>query len=262
MSDDLRVERTSSTTTITINRPHRLNALDFATMVRLGDLIETESQQPGVRVLVLTGESGAFCSGADLAAASRNQADNDPAYTAVDGISAANRIVKAILSAPVPVVARVPGPAVGVGVPIALAADVVIASENAYFLLAFTKVGLMPDGGASLLVAASIGRARALSMALLGTRLPATEAVAAGLIDRVVPVAELDREVRDVVDKFVAGPRQAFALTKYAINLATLGLLGAAMDRELDGQARLLGSPDFLEGATAMLQRRKPTFTD
>jgi acetyl-CoA acetyltransferase len=157
---------------------------------------------------------------------------------------------------------RVPGPAVGVGVPIALAADIVVASQDAYFVLGFTRIGLMPDGGASLLVSASIGRARALSLALRAEPMPAATAAATGLIDKAVPAGELDDAVRAVVEHFARGPRQAYWLTKLAINAATLQAVDKAMEREAEGQARLLQSPDSVEGAMAMLQKRSPQFSD
>jgi enoyl-CoA hydratase len=256
ITQEVLVERHDSVSTITINRPRRKNALTYQTMIRLAECIEVEAKRPEVRALVLTGEGGSFCAGADLSSPA------DRSLGPEDGVRAANRIVQATLGAPVPVVARVPGPAAGLGVPIALAADVVVASEDAYFLLAFTKVGLMPDGGASLLLAASIGRARAMSMALRAEPVPAAAAAAMGLIDRAVPVDKLDSVVHEFVDHFVQGPRQAFVLTKQAINAATLDLLATAMEREIDGQSRLLRSHDFLEGATAMLQKRTPQFSD
>jgi enoyl-CoA hydratase/carnithine racemase len=232
--------------------------LTYETMLRLAECIESETHRPDVRALVLTGEGGSFCAGADLTTA----ADLGAAFTPEDGIRAANRIVTALLSAPVPVVARVPGPAVGVGVPIALAADIVVASEDAYFLLGFTRIGVMPDGGASLLVSASIGRARALSLMLRAEPMPAATAAATGLIDKAVPAGELDDAVRAVVTHFARGPRQAYRLTKLAINAATLQALDKAMEREAEGQARLLQSHDFVEGAMAMLQKRSPQFSD
>ena len=235
MSDGIEVSRDGSVSRITINRPHRRNALDITSMIGLGELIETEVQRPETRVLVLTGAAGAFCSGADLASI-----DPDPGAPPLSpevGIRAANRIVKALLLAPVPVIARVSGPAAGVGVPIALAADVAIASDDAYFLLAFTKVGLMPDGGASLLVTAAVGRARALSMALLASQVSAEDAVGYGLIHQAVPAEALDDTVAAVTDLFVAGPRRAFAETKAAVNAAALDLLDRAMDREVDRRA-------------------------
>ena len=174
----------------------------------------------------------------------------------------ANRAVRAIVNLPRPVVAVVQGPTAGVGVSLALACDLVIASEKAFFLLAFTKIGLMPDGGASALVAASIGRARAMKMALLAERLPADEALAAGLVTAVHPAGDLESEADKVIERLLAGPAVAYAKTKQAINGATLSDLDAALARETDGQHVLLNSHDLREGIKAFQEKRDPTFTD
>ena len=177
-------------------------------------------------------------------------------------ILAANRVVRAITALPRPVVAIVQGPAAGVGVSIALACDLVLASDAAFFMLAFTKIGLMPDGGASALIAAAIGRIGAMRMALLAERLPAADALAAGLISAVYPADEFDAEVDKVVSGLLNGPAVAFAKTKHAINAATLTELEPTLQRELDGQSVLLKSHDFREGARAFQERRRADFTD
>ena len=179
-----------------------------------------------------------------------------------DIIVEANRAIRAIAALPRPVVAVVQGPAAGVGVSLALACDLVLASDKAFFMLAFTKVGLMPDGGASALVAAAIGRIRAMRMALLAERLPASEALAYGLVSAVYPADDFEAEVDRVLAGLLSGPMVAFAKTKEAINAATLTELDPALERELQGQAVLLRSHDFIEGATAFQQRRTPNFTD
>jgi enoyl-CoA hydratase len=160
------------------------------------------------------------------------------------------------------VVSVVQGPAAGVGVSLAISADVILASEKAYFLLAFTKIGLMPDGGASALVAAAIGRTRAMRMALLAERLPAAEALAAGLVSAVYPAEDLDAAVDEVIATLKSGPAVALRKTKQAINAATLTELEAAFERETEGQLALLVSDDFREGTKAFQQRRAATFTD
>ena len=163
---------------------------------------------------------------------------------------------------PYTVVGVVHGPEVVGGVSLALACDIVLASEKAYFLLAFTKIGLMPDGGASALVAASIGRARAMKLALLAERLPASEAYDAGLVSAVYAPDELTAAVDDVIATLSTGPAIALRKTKQAINAATLTELEAAFARETEGQLALLASKDFREGTKAFQQRRRPTFTD
>jgi enoyl-CoA hydratase len=138
----------------------------------------------------------------------------------------------------------------------------VLASDTAFFLLAFTKIGLMPDGGASALVAAAVGRTRAMRMALLAERLPAAEALAHGLISAVYPAEEFTAEVDKVLAALRSGPAVAFAKTKEAVNAATLTELEATLERERCGQANLLRSHDFREGATAFQQRRAAIFSD
>ncbi|MET9027538.1 enoyl-CoA hydratase [Nocardia sp. NPDC004168] len=244
---------------ITITNPKRKNAIDYDTMVALGDAFRAAAEDRAVRAIVLTGEGGDFCTGADLSASADEARRGITSDMVMD---AANRLVRAIVDAPVPVIVRIRGAAAGVGVGIALAADLVYASEDSYLLLAFINIGLMPDGGAAALVAAAAGRPLAARMALLGERLPAREAAAAGLFTAVVPDDELDAAVEAGVQKIATGPRRALELTKHALNQATLTALDAALAAEKAGQTELLRSPDFIEGATAMLSKRKPVFAD
>ena len=177
-------------------------------------------------------------------------------------LAEANRTVRAIAALPKPVVAVVQGPTAGVGVSLALACDVVLASDRAFFLLAFTKIGLMPDGGASALVAAAIGRIRAMRMALLAERIPAAEALEYGLVSAVYPHDDLESRVAEVITTLMTGPAVALRKTKQAINAATLTQLDAAIDRETKGQLVLIKSRDFVEGTKAFQQRRDANFTD
>jgi enoyl-CoA hydratase len=159
------------------------------------------------------------------------------------------------------VVAAVNGVAAGFGASICFAADLAVAAESASFLLAFSRIGLMPDGGTTLTVAAAAGRARAMRMALLAEPVTAREAYEWGLVSHVVPDAELEPAVEEVVKRLVAGPPVAFAATKKAITAATLGDLEGALDREGTGQVVLFGTADAAEGMRAFVQRRRPTFT-
>jgi len=159
-------------------------------------------------------------------------------------------------------VAAVHGPAAGVGASLALACDVVIASEKAFFMLAFTRIGLMPDGGASALFAAAVGRIRAMRMALLAERIPARESYDWGLVTAVYPADQFDAEVDRVLAALTSGPAVALRKTKQAINAATLTELEGALERETEGQLGLLASSDFREGTAAFQQRRAASFTD
>ncbi|MFF0815682.1 enoyl-CoA hydratase [Rhodococcus sp. NPDC003318] len=240
---------------VTIARLERMNAIDLDTMRALGDLLEGRARETDVRVVVLAGEGGSFCTGADLMAASTGP-QTDPRVV----MDTANRVIRQILTLPVPVVAQVDGAAAGVGASIAFAADLIYAAPTAYFLLAFVNIGLMPDGGASLLVPAAAGRARASELALLGERLSAEGAHAAGLITRVLPAEELAAHVSGVAARLAAGPRRALELTKRSLTAATLDRVEQAFDRETEGQIELLASADFREGVLAMLSKRTPKF--
>jgi enoyl-CoA hydratase len=157
-------------------------------------------------------------------------------------------------------VAAVNGIAAGVGCSAALAADLVVAAESASFLLAFARIGLMPDGGATATVAASIGRARAMRMALLADPLTAAEAYDAGLVTHVASDEEFPGLVEKVVRRLAAGPPLAFAATKKAINAATLGALEGSLERERTGQTLLLRTDDVAEGMRAFGEHRRPVF--
>ncbi|MEU1206883.1 enoyl-CoA hydratase-related protein [Nocardia sp. NPDC005825] len=244
---------------ITITNPKRKNALSYDTMEGLGDAVLAAAADPAVRVIVLTGEGGDFCTGADLSTAPAEKARGITPEMTMD---VANRMIRAIVDAPIPVIARVKGAAAGVGVAFALAADLTYAAEDSYLLLAFINIGLMPDGGAAALVAAAAGRPLAAEMALLGERLPARKALEHSLIAGVYSDEELDAKVEAVIAKLAHGPRRALELTKRALNAAALTSLEAALDAEKTGQCELLGSGDFAEGAAAMLQKRKAVFAE
>jgi enoyl-CoA hydratase len=254
--DDLTVSLDDGVLVVTMNRPDSLNSLTAEMLHTIGAALERAATDPAVRVVRLGGAGRGFSSGAGISADDHANPDLD------DTLAAANRAVRSIVELPQPVVSVVQGPAAGVGVSLAIAADVILASEKAYFLLAFTKIGLMPDGGASALVAASIGRTRAMRMALLAERLSAADALAAGLVSAVHSADDLEAEVNAVLETLKSGPAVALRKTKQAVNAATLTELDGAIERETDGQTSLLSSHDFREGTQAFQQRRPAEFTD
>jgi enoyl-CoA hydratase len=251
-TENLRVDLDGGLLRLTITRPARMNAIDLATMTEISDVFTETATDSSVRVVVLTGAGKAFCTGADLSAGSQ--------ATPEVVMDTASRMIRSVITLPVPVIARINGPAAGVGLSIALAADLIYAAESAYLLLPFVNIGLMPDGGATAVVAAAVGRVRAAALSLLGERLPAAEAAAAGLITKALPDDQLDAHVHAVAATLAKGPRRALELTKAAVNAATLTELDAALERETVGQIELQTSRDFIEGATAMLTRRQPVF--
>lgn len=241
--------------TITLAAPERLNAVDADMVEDLHAAITAYATDPGVRVLALTGEGRGFCAGADVSVggAADSGVDTTTLY-------AAGRVTRAVLRCPKPVVACVNGVAAGVGLSFALAADHVVAAESASFMLAFTRIGLMPDGGATALVTAAVGRARALRLALTAERLPAVKAAEWGLIAECVPDAQFQPRCAAVLTGYAAGAPLAIARTKAAINAASLDL-DAALAREEAGQEVLLGTADFREGVRAFHAKEPPRFT-
>jgi enoyl-CoA hydratase len=227
-------------------------------MISLAQHLDDMCQAQQVRCLVLTGAAGAFSSGADLPDADSGFAE--PAEN-VEMMAAVSRVVTTLAQSPFPVIAMVTGAAAGVGASIAFACDLIVASRSAYFLLPFTGIGLVPDGGATLTVAASIGRARAMRLALLQERFPASSAFDAGLIAEVCEAEELDTRVAEMARGLAGGPTHALARTKALINEQTLGNLDLALTRETEEQLPLQERWEFREGVTAFRERRRPGYT-
>jgi enoyl-CoA hydratase len=239
---------------LTMNRPEVLNAMSPEMSDGVASYAEKAVSDDEVRVVVLTGAGDAFSAGADISG------ENAHENFDVRALDMANRIVRAIVNLDKPVVAAVNGVAAGVGCSAALAADIVVAKESATFLLAFARIGLMPDGGATATVAASIGRARAMRMALLAEPLSAQEAYDAGLVTHLAAEAEYDDLVATIVRRLASGPPLGYAANKRAINAATLAHLDDALERERTGQTLLLRTADVAEGMRAFSERRRPVF--
>lgn len=245
--------------TITINKPDRLNALDAVTAKTIYEALKDADSNADVRVVVLTGAGRGFSAGADLQRVKGSEEEGTGDTNNL--LDYANLTTTLISTLSKPVVAAVNGVAAGVGVSYALASDIVVAKESASFLLAFSRIGLMPDGGANLWVAANIGRARAMDMALLAEQIPAPQAKEWGMITRVVADDDFEAEVKKVADKLAAGPTRAYAKMKAAINGAALTELQTTIDREVSGQTELLKTKDNAEGVAAFLEKRPAKFT-
>ncbi len=251
---DLDVRLDDGALWLTMNRPEVLNAMSPEMSDGVASYAEKAVSDDAVRVVVLTGVGDAFSAGADISG------ENAHENFDVRALDMANRIIRSITNLDKPVVAAVNGVAAGVGCSAALAADIVIAKESATFLLAFARIGLMPDGGTTATVAASIGRARAMRMALLAEPLSAREAYDAGLVTHVAADGEYDDLVTKIVRRLASGPPLGYAATKKAINAATLAHLDDALERERTGQTVLLRTADVAEGMRAFSERRRPSF--
>ncbi|GAB3992623.1 enoyl-CoA hydratase-related protein [Nocardioides marmoraquaticus] len=250
----VRVERDGGVLRLVLDAPERRNALDPAMMGELLDRVHGAAADDAVRVVLLTGTGRAFCAGADVGGV-----DAHERYDA-GSVDAANDIVRALVQLDRPVVCGLNGVAAGVGLSLALACDLVVATASASLTVAFTRIGLMPDGGASALLAASVGRARAMRLALTSERLSAGAAHDLGLVSHLLPDDEYAAGLERVVDELAAGAPLALAATKKAVNAAALDGLEAAFARERSGQSVLLRTADAAEGMAAFGERRAPRF--
>jgi enoyl-CoA hydratase/carnithine racemase len=253
---DVMIERSGPVTQVTFNRPNSLNAFTPQMLTTATQAIEAAGRDQGVRVIVVTGTGRAFSSGADLSARADPDYEGGPAT-----IKGVNGLVRALRTVPKPVVAAVNGPAAGGGCSVSLAADFIVARESAYFLLAFANVGLMPDGGATALVPAAVGRVRATRMAMLAERIPAPLAAEWGLITQAVADDSFDSSVDSLTTRLAKGPTAAFAQTKHAFSAAAISQLDRAFAVEAAGQSVLTGTADFAEGLAAFVQKRAPGFS-
>jgi len=243
------VEHDGAVLRIRLDRPEKLNAVDTPMLDELSARLSDAAADDAVRAVLLTGAGRAFCSGGDLTG-------GDTAGAA----EAANRVVRAIVELPKPVVAGVHGAAVGFGCPLALACDLVVATPSAYFQLAFVRVGLMPDGGASALLPELIGRARTARMAMTAERVSAATAFEWGMVSHIASENDYESLLEDVLQSVACGPTLSFGWTKRALAAATLGGLEAVQAVEAQGQLALIDTADFREGARAFRERRTPNF--
>lgn len=244
-----------STATIAINNPAKRGALEPDSYRTIGDLVRSASNDTSVRAVIITGDSSAFSSGMDLDAFEHIEVPGEMGV--VGTMDDIEYMANAITRAPVPVIAAVEGACAGIGASLAFLCDLIIAGEKAFFTIPFTAIGLVPDGGAVATLAASIGRHRAMAMAMLHTRIPAAEAVAHGLVTETAPDA-LTR-AREIAGDFRSSPREALGRTKAAVNRAALAQLPEALAAEAQVQSRLLSSADHREGLAAFRERRIPS---
>ena len=209
--------------------------------------------------MLITGAGRGFSSGADLKAGFEPADDGMPDIRhELEDIY--HPVITGVRRLPTPVVAAVNGPAVGIGCSLALACDLVMAADSAFFGLAFVNIGLMPDGGSTAFVPPAVGRARAFQMALLGERVPAAQALDWGLVNWVHPDDALLTQAEDLVSRLAAGPTRSYAASKQALNRFMYGDLDAQLELEAELQHELGRTADFAEGVAAFGEKRDPAF--
>ena len=241
--------------TIRLNRPDRLNAVTPTMLTLLRDALWRAADE-GARCVLLTGEGRGFCSGAEL---------GDGEEGLFQDLGAAIELgyaplAEALSKLPIPIVTAVNGPAAGAGVGIALGGDIVVMAQSAYLLLAFANIGLVPDCGATWLVAKSAGRAKALEMALLGEKMSADDARDAGLVSRVVADEALLSTAQAIAAKLASRPTVALGMIRAQVKAALNSTLSETLSIEAANQRRAGLSDDFREGVAAFREKRKPEF--
>lgn len=260
MADDVLLSRDGAVATVTLHRPEVMNACSRAMKEALLATLTELGADPEVRAVVLTGSGRGFCVGQDLAEHAALLAARDPAP--LQTVTAHyNPIVRALTGMPKPVIAAVNGVAAGAGASFAFACDLRLAAPEASFLLAFTRVGLAPDSGASWSLPRLVGASRAAELMLLAEPLGADEALRIGLVHRVVPAAELAGAAAELAGRLAAGPTRAYAAVKEALLGAADGDLEAALGREARLQAACGATADHAEAVSAFLAKRRPMFT-
>ena len=266
MSDTL-VERSDGLVTVTFSRPHRKNALNAANWADLDAVLREVARNPRDRALLLTGADGNFSAGADLSGGAGNGAAGKSGLTGqeqqaiVHEMRVVGEIARQLHRLPKPTLAVVDGVAVGVALGLALACDLIIASDRARFSAIFIRRGLALDGGNSWTLPRAVGLRRAKQMAFFGDMVSAADALAWGLVNEVVPAGELSKTGREWGRRLAAAPTTAISLIKRQLDDSALLTFEQAVEMEAQVQHIAYTTSDVREGITAFLERRDPRFT-
>ena len=250
-------QQDDAVSTLTLNRPEVLNSIRKEMVDEICQVLES-CRTNGTRCLIITGAGRAFCSGQDLSELNTEDIGaNDLGRIVEEGY---NRIVKPIVNLPIPVVAAVNGVAAGAGANLALCCDVVLASEKASFIQAFSKIGLVPDTGGTYLLPRLLGHGRASALMMLADSLSATDAVQAGLIYKVFDHDTFESEVLTIAQKLAAMPTAALAQTKRLLQQSWQSTFDEQLTHEAKAQKCAGESEDFAEGVHAFLEKRTPRY--
>ncbi|MFI5044498.1 MAG: enoyl-CoA hydratase/isomerase family protein [Acidimicrobiales bacterium] len=255
------VEREGGLVTVTLNRPQRKNAISTAMWNELDAIVSELAVTPGDRALVLKGAEGNFSAGADLSGEESNGLTGHGPQLVLHEMRIVGGIIARLKGLPIPTVAAVDGVAVGVALGIALACDLVIATDRARFMEVFVKRGLALDGGTSWTLPRLVGPRRAKQMAFFGETVDAATALEWGLINEVVAPEELDATAAAWGHKLATGPTTAISLMKALIDGSATATFEEAVEGEARAQHIVYTTKDMQEGIQSFLERREPKFT-
>lgn len=258
MTDGIEYDVTDGVATITLNRPEALNSLTVAMKEALLAALQQARVDEQARAIVLTGEGRGFCVGQDL---NEHLAGLDAGDTELSTVRAHyNPIIESIMAMPKPVIAAVNGMAAGAGAALAFACDIRIAADTGGFLMAFARVGLGPDSGASWTLQRLVGLGRATAMMMLAEPVAAPQALEMGLVSAVVPASDLTSVVRALATKLANGPTTAYAAIKETTSYAAAHSLTESLAREAEAQARCGGTVDHAKAVAAFLAKEPAAF--
>jgi len=266
LDEEIAYERQDGVATITINRPERANAIAPQHRDRIIELMESASADLNVRAVLLRSVGKNFCTGADLGV--DHSKDDRPEGAPEKPVlhvrrmitNGAQRLITSVLDCEKPVVAAVQGAAAGIGSHLALACDLVVATDTTRFIEVFVRRGISVDGGGTYLLPRLIGTRRAMELMLLGEDLPAATAQKWGLVNRVVPAEDLEKTAADLAGRLAAGPTIALSTIKLLTNASLDGDRATAMGAEAMGQEAVMQSEDANEGVAAFVERRDPAY--
>ena len=245
--------------TITLNRPDKFNSFTEPMALEIHEALK-EAESDEIRCVILNANGKAFCAGQDLPEVVNRE--EEPEYVLADTVHGTyNPIIKGIRNLEKPVVSAVQGTAAGAGANIAFACDITVASNEAVFVQAFSKIGLIPDSGGTWFLPRLAGLGRANALYLLDEKLTAKQAVEYGLIYKAVDHEELSNETAKIAEKLASLPTRGFALYKKAINQSFTNTLDQQLDLEAELQTEAGKSSDYKEGVSAFLEKRKPEYT-
>ena len=256
--ETLIVERKDGVVTVTMNRPERKNAANGVMLNELKEVFAEVEDRPDDKVMVLTGAGGAFCSGADLS--DPNGPATDPTRSGLSRMRRLGDVALGLHHVTKPTIAKVDGVAVGAGLSLALGCDLVVCSDRARLSMIFAKRSLSLDNGASWLLPRLVGMARAKEIALFGGMWSGQEAADIGLVNRVLPVDELDAFVEEWSASLAAGPPLALSMTKTLLHASSMASMEQAVEDEARCQALNFSTADTAEAMSAFGQKREPVF--
>lgn len=241
--------------TLSLNRPEVYNALNDEITFELQDAFKAITRDDTVRVVVLTGEGKAFCAGQDLKGSPEGK------RSFLDSLHKRyNPIIRAMRSLPKPIIGRLNGVAAGAGCSLALACDIIVASDEATLIEVFINIGLVPDSGSSFFLPGTVGMAKAFELCTMGSKIKAQEAVDLGLVNKCVPHDQLDAAVKIYTDYFATAPTKAIGLIKKMLQKSAHATLDEMLDYEAYCQEIAGSSEDYKEGVKAFLAKRKANF--